>query len=96
MQYAIFLWLKIESTVYWEIFEVQNFRGWSHSRKIFEDDLLVTIDNNGGSVFRVVKISRLQANPRKQRNYFTSKISQYTVYIKTWNTACNAISDHQG
>ena len=29
--------------------------------------------------FRVVKISRLQANLRKQQNYFTSKISQHTV-----------------
>ena len=35
---------------------------------------------NGTSIFRVVKISRLQANPRKQRNYFTSKNSQYTVF----------------
>ena len=34
--------------------------------KIFEDGLLVTIDYNGTSAFRVVKISRLQANPQKQ------------------------------
>ena len=27
----------------------------------------------------VVTISRLKENPRKQRKYFTSKISQYTV-----------------
>ena len=28
---------------------------------------------------RVVKFSRLEVNPRKQQNYFTSKISQYMV-----------------
>ena len=27
----------------------------------------------------VVKFSRFEGNPRKQRNYFTSKISQYMV-----------------
>ena len=64
-----------------------NFRGTKLSRMgpfreyIFEDGPLVTIENNGKSAFRVVKISRMQANPRKQRNYFTSKISQYTVRI---------------
>ena len=52
-------------TIYWEI---------------FEDGLLVTIDYYWTSAFCVVKISRLQANPR---NYFTSKISQYTVCVKT-------------
>ena len=29
---------------------------------------------------RVVKFSRFEGNPRKQRNYFTYKISQYMVY----------------
>ena len=31
---------------------------------------------------RVVKFSRLEGNLQKQRNYFTSKISQYTVFNK--------------
>ena len=48
-------------------------------KEIFEDGHVVIIDSNGTMRFRVVKISRLQANPQKQRNYFTSKISQYTV-----------------
>ena len=47
--------------------------------EIFEDGLLVTIDYNRTSAFRAVKISRLQANPRKQGKYFALKISQYTV-----------------
>ena len=48
-----------------------NFRGTKFSRMgpfreyIFEDGPLVTIENNGKSAFRVVKISRMQANPRK-------------------------------
>ena len=62
-----------------------NFRGTKFSRmgplceKIFEDSHLVIIDSNGTMHFRVVKILRLQANPRKQRNYFASKISQYMI-----------------
>ena len=74
--------MSIQSyTVYWEIFEVQNFRGWVPFANKFlrMHGLLVTIDNNRTSVFRVVKISRLQSNLQKQQNYFTSKISQYTV-----------------
>ena len=45
-----------------------NFRGTKFSRLgpsceyIFEDGHLVIIDNNSTSIFRVVKISRLQAN----------------------------------
>ena len=64
-----------------------NFRGTKFLRMgpfreyIFEDGPLVTIESNGKSAFRVVKISRMQANPRKQRNYFTSKISQYMVGV---------------
>ena len=57
---------------------------------IFEDGPLVTIENNGKSAFCVVKISRLQVNPRKQRNYFTSKISQYTACVAICTLkACN-------
>ena len=62
-----------------------NFRGTKFSRmgpfreQIFEDGHLVINDNNETSVFRAVKISRLQANPQKQRKYFTSKISQNMV-----------------
>ena len=44
--------------------------------EIFKDGHLFIIDSNGTSVFHEVK---LQANPRKQQKYFTSKISQYTV-----------------
>ena len=62
-----------------------NFRGTKFSRmgpfreQIFEDGHLVINDNNETSVFRAVKISRLQANPQKQQKYFTSKISQNMV-----------------
>ena len=34
-------------SVYWEIFEVKNFRGGSLSRINFEDGHLVIIDSNG-------------------------------------------------
>ena len=38
---------------------------------------LVNNDNNRTMRFCIVKISRLQANPQKQQNYFTSKIIRY-------------------
>ena len=40
---------------------------------------IVITGNIETSVFRIVKISRLQANPRNQQNYFTLNISQYMV-----------------
>ena len=66
----------------WEIFEVQNFQGWlilkffanKFSRITTLFKLFTT--NEGENV----NISRLYENPQKQRNYFTSKISQYTVH----------------
>ena len=53
---------------------MQNFCGWvPFVDKFSEDSRLVIIDSNGTMCSHVVKILRLQANPRKQQKYLPQK-----------------------
>ena len=64
--------MVLTDTIYWEIFEDEclsqiKFRGWPS----------ITTDYNGTSAFRVVKISRLQANPQK---YIATYLENFPIY----------------